>query len=158
MIGLALLLVLADSIVIVPASQFTAIEVKVPAHNTIVDGSFTVREGGTRVQAILLDREQAERFHRGRSIRPVYMSAYAGRDRFRETLRDAGDYVLILDNRLEGRMATKVHLRLDVSGARSVLVTELPAARRHAVVALSLLFFGFTVALTAWQFLRGASS
>lgn len=153
---LAMLVLLADGMVSVPPSRWQAIEVRIPQHGTLVDCAFRVVEG-SRVSAILLDLEQAERFHRGRSMRPLYSTGFENSARFRYRVSEAGDYVLLLDNRIEGRGPTLVDLRLELLHTQSVHVRELPLERRRAVVAASLLFFGAVAVLSARQYLKQQS-
>ncbi len=139
----------------VQPSGWRAVDLPVAQHGTTVEGDFEVIHG-SKVQVIIADRNEAERLHRGRSFRPVYTSGFATDARFRVTLRDAGQYVLLIDNRIEGRGSSQVRLNLSTSNPVNVEARELPPARRRAVVASSLLFFGFTIVLSAWQFLRHA--
>jgi hypothetical protein len=149
----ALLVVLTNSVVKVPASHWTAIELKVPHNSTTVGVSFKV-ENGSRIQAIVLSREEAERFQRGKSIRPLLMSGFEKSDQFRVFVPDAGEYVLVLDNRLEARFPAEVSLRVELSVPNNSQVRTVSPERRRATVALSLLFFGAVVALAAAKFLR----
>jgi hypothetical protein len=97
------------------------------------------------VQALLLTRTAAERFHRGRSFEPICSSG------FQSDIR--GSYVLIVDNRIEARPAT-LHLRVHLQTPPDVIVRELPPQRRQAVVALSIAFFGAVLLFSARQFLK----
>jgi hypothetical protein len=153
MTALAFLTLLANGLVSVPPSHWTAIDVNIPHDGTIVDCWFKV-VNGSRVQAILLDRQQAERFYRGRAIRPVHMTGFNDSGRFRLRLDDAGDYVLLIDNRIEGRTPTEVQVRVELLTPHSIFVRTAPPERRRAVVALSLLFFGSVLVFSARQYLR----
>jgi hypothetical protein len=154
MILFALLVVLTESVVTVPASHWIAIELKTPLNSTTVHVSFDVVSGGSNIQAIVLSREEAERFNVGKSIRPLFQSGFEKSDQFRVFIPDAGDYVLLLDNRLEGRFPTQVSLRLEMTHPNDVRVGTVPPDRRRATVALSLLFFGAVVVFSAVKFLR----
>jgi hypothetical protein len=151
---LALLVVLTHGTISVPPGDWKAIELNVPEQETVITGSFSVLAGGDRVQAVILERSQAERFHRGRAIRPLYVSGFRETGRFRYKVREAGDYVVLLDNRLEGRTATQVEIRLELSSAHNITARTLSPERRKAVVALSLMFFGAVVVFSARQFLK----
>jgi hypothetical protein len=150
----SLLLLLTQTVVSVPPSRWTAIELKVPQNSATVNLAFEVQRGGSRIQAMILSRAEAERFHRGRSIRPLFTSGFEQSGNYRIAIPDAGDYVLLLDNRLEGRFPTEVLLRFDISNAADVRVRTIPRDRQRATVALSLLFFGATVVFAAIKFLR----
>ena len=75
-------------------------------------------------------------------------------EQFRVLIPDAGDYVLVLDNRLEGRFPTQVSLRLEMTHPNDARVRTVSPERRRATVALSLLFFGAVVVFSAVRFLR----
>jgi hypothetical protein len=150
---LALLLLLTESVVKVPASHWTAIELKIEHNGTTVHAGFEVRNGA-KVQALVLSRDEAERLNRGRSVRSLFSSGFTTSDQFRVRVPDAGDYVLLLDNRLEERFPAEVALRLELTHTNDSQVRYVPAARRHATVALSLLFFGVVVVFSAVKFLR----
>lgn len=149
-----LLFLLTQTVLKVPPSHWTAIELKVPQHGSTVHLSFDVRSSDSRIQAMILSRTEAERFHRGRSARPLFATGFERSADHRVYVPDAGDYVLMLDNRLEGRFATEVALKFDVSHPTDVRVRTVPPERRRATVALSLLFFGAVVVLSAVKFLR----
>jgi hypothetical protein len=153
MLLFALLIVLTDSVVKVPASHWTAIELKVPHNSATVRVSFNV-ENGSRIQAIVLGREEAERFKKGRSIRPLLMSGFEKSDEFRVFVPDAGDYVLVLDNRIEARFPAEVSLRVELSVPKNTEVRTISPERKRATVALSLLFFGAVIVFSAVKFLR----
>ena len=153
----ALLVLLVDGIIEVPPSQWKAVQVNVPEHGTTVLCSFDVQTNGAKVQAMLMDRSQAERFHRGRNINPLYMTGFERSARFRYRVVEAGEYVLVLDNRLEGRRPAEVSLRIELVSAHSPTAREVPPERRRAIIALSLVFFGAVVVFSARQFLKHTS-
>ncbi len=153
MLLFAFLMLLADGVVTVPAARWRAIRVDVPQHGTTMHCDFRVVEGGS-VQAILLSRYDAERFHRGRSVRPLYRTGFDDSGRFRYYISEAGQYVLLLDNRIHGGSPAVVQVRLDLLNPNSDYVQTLPAERRRLVVALSLFFFGAVVTFSARQYLK----
>ena len=152
MIPLAFLVVLTSGLVSVPASQWETVDLRIPEPGTTVDISFHVRHG-SRVQVLLLEREEADRFHRGRSFDPLLTTGFQSSGRVRYRVAERGEYVLLIDNRIEGRGPTLVDLRVEAT-PHHVNVRELPPERRRAVVALSLLFFGATVFFSARQLLK----
>src|SRR4051812_4848308 len=112
MIQLALLVILADGVISVPASHWSAVDVPVAKPDSIVDTTFSVPSGATGIEAILVTRKDAERFNSGRSYRPICRSGYQKEGRFRCEVVQAGDYILLLDNRLEGRKSTEVTVKI----------------------------------------------
>lgn len=153
MILLALLVLITDGVVDVPPSRWTAIQLKTDQNSTTAQISYDV-ERGSRVQALVLTRQDAELFNRGRQPKPIGFSGFERSARFRVFIPEAGDYVLLLDNRIEGRFPSKVRLRIEVSAPNDVRVSWVPEERRRATVALSLLFFGSVVVFSAVKFLR----
>jgi hypothetical protein len=149
----ALLVVLTSGLVSVPASHWQTIDLPIRESATTVDISFQVRQG-SRVQVLLLDREQARRFHRGRSVDPILTTGFQNAGRLRYLVAEKGDYVVLVDNRIEGRGPTLVDLRVEASPAGPVSVRELPPERRRAVVTLTLLLFGATVFFSSRQLLK----
>lgn len=150
---LALLTVLTNGPFSVPPSAWRAVEVQVPAPGTQVEVEFEVQKG-SRVQVLLLTPEEANRFHRGRSFIPLCGSGFQTEARMRCRVEEAGPHVLMIDNRIEGRAPTELHLRVDLRAPVNVVVRELPPERRRLVIALSLGFFGIVVLYSAREFLR----
>jgi hypothetical protein len=150
----SLLLLLTETVLSIPPSHWIAIDLPVAQNGSTVELAFRVRNGGSRVQAMVLSRSEAKRFDQGRSIRPLFASGFASSGEYRTLVPDAGNYVLLLDNRLEPRFPTRVSLSFDVTNPRDVRVRTVSPEVRRATVALSMLFFGAVVALSALKFLR----
>lgn len=150
----ALLVVVANGLVTVPPSHWQAIAVNIPQNGSTVFCSYEVRSGAERLQALLLSRSAAERLNRGRDVSAVYSSGYEKSHSFRVRVEDAGQYVLLLDNRLNGRSGVEVALRLEVTHPRSLEVRQASRERRRVTVALSLLFFGAVLVFSARQYFR----
>ena len=144
--------ILTNTAIHVPASHWTAVRLQIREPEAVVEGSFHVVQG-SRVQLLITDRQQAERFHRGRSFTPLYSSGFQTQAHFQTTIRQPGEYVLLIDNRIDARGSAVVELSVR-EDSRHVLARELPPARRHAVVALSALFFGSVLVFSARQFLK----
>jgi hypothetical protein len=150
---LALLAVLTSGLISVPAGQWQTIDLRAQEPGAILDIGFEVRQG-SRVQLLLLDRKQAERFHRGRTVDPVLTTGFQHSGRVRFRVAERGDYVLVIDNRIEQRGAALVDLRVGKSGPQPVVVRELPPERRRTIITLSLLCFGAIVFFSARQLLK----
>ena len=157
MIALLLLLasetILQHSLIQVPPSHWTAVQLRVAEHETTVECRFKVVKG-SRVQIYIADRGEAERFHHGRSFAPVFASGFESEGHFRTIVHEAGDYVLLLDNRIDARGGAVVEVTLEETRPPAFQAQELPPPRRQAVVALSLLFFGAVIVFSATQFLK----
>ena len=151
MLFVAFLAVLVSEQITVPASHWRTVELGRPAAGTRLECTFDVRQDA-RVQVMLLSKAQAERFLKGRSTRGVADSGWDDHGELKYHL-DGGGYVLVVDNRINHR-ASDVELHVVLHPPTNAVVQTVPPERRDTIIALSLLFFGSTVALTAWQFLR----
>lgn len=147
------LVALTNGLLTVPPAQWRALTLGSPSPGTYVEVEFNVRKG-SRVQALLLTRPDAERLHRGRTPSPECSSGFEREARMRCRVQEADEYVLIVDNRIEARLPAEVHLRVDLQSPPSVIFREVPPERRRVVVALSLAFFGAVVVFSARQFLK----
>jgi len=154
MILLALLVLLADGVISVPASHWSAVDVRVAKAGSVVDTTFSVPSGATGVEAILVTRRDAERFNSGRSYQPICRSGYQTEGRFRCEVMQSGDYILLLDNRMEGRKPAEVTVKIHVREPDSVIAITVPPAKRALIIALSMLFFVAVVMYSARQFMR----
>ncbi len=154
MILLALLAILTDGVVSVPASRWSAIEVAVEQAGTVIEASFSVPSGATAVEAILATRDEAARFNAGRSYHALCRSGYVTEGKLRCEVEQTGEYILLLDNRIEGRRPAEVSVKINVQQPASVIAVTLPAQRRAVIIALSLLFFVAVVMYSARQFMR----
>ena len=152
-VPVALWVVLTNGLVSVPPSHWQGIELPFLAARSVLDIDFEVTHG-SRVQLLLLNRQQSDRFERGRSVTPEVTTGFENSGRVRYAVPVSGDYVLMIDNRIEGRAATLVKLKVEVTSPTSAVVRELPAQKRRLVVSLSLLFFGAVVVFSAREFLR----
>ncbi len=154
MFWLALFTLLMDGVVSVPKSHWLAIEVNTVKPHTVVDCNIAVESEGSTVDALLMPRAEAERFNRGKSFQPLHSTGFQANSRFRYELADAGDYVLLLDNRLEGRRATQVGVRIELWNSDTASVRTLAPEKRRLVVALSVLFFLAIAGFSARQLLK----
>ncbi len=154
MILLALLAILTDGVVSVPASRWSAIEVPVNQSGTVIEASFSVPSGGTAVEAILVTRKEADRFNAARSYHALCRSGYQTEGKLRCEAEQKGDYVLLIDNRIEGRRPTEVSIKINMREPASIIAVTIPAQKRAVIIAFSLLFFVAVVMYSARQFMR----
>ena len=154
MIPLALLAILTDGVLSVPASRWSAIDVPVNHSGTVVEASFSVPSGNTAVEAILVTRKDADRFNAGRSYQPVCRSGYQTEGKIRCEAEQKGDYVLLIDNRIEGRKATEVSVKISLREPASIIAITVPPQKQAIIISLSLLFFVAVVMYSARQFMR----
>src|SRR3954451_7081654 len=154
MILLALLAILTDGVVSVPPSHWSAVELPIYQTGTTVEASFSVPQGGTAVEAIIVTRKDADRFNSGRSYKPICRSGYLAEGKLRCEIDQKGDYILLLDNRIEGRKPPKAPLKINLREPASIIAITVPPQKRAIIIALSLLFFVAVVMYSARQFMR----
>ncbi len=149
--------VLMDETVEVPPAAWRAFDLELRQRPAMVDCSFSVVSGGSGVRVALMRREEVERLRAGEGHHVLVATGYERSQRFRFPV-PAGEYSLVVDNRLEGRGPAEVRLRIDLLFAGSQLEPQvLSPARKAVVVAASILFF-LVVAFFAGRKLRRAVS
>jgi len=97
--------------------------------------------------------EEVENFRQGRPYTSLTDTPHSRSARLTRYLARPGDYVVLLDNRLESQ-AVEAHLKLELIFDDAVSSFEprtVPRGRRNAIVAASLGFFFITA---AWAGLR----
>jgi len=133
---------LLEETVIVEPGAWRSLALTLRQRPAVVECSYEVLRGPA-VRLLLMELRELERFRRGRSVRPLAVSAYHRQGRLREAL-GLGHFALVVDNRHNAgdgvELALRVALSFDAGHAR-----ELPPGRRALVVALSLLFFAAVV-------------
>ncbi|HYO81987.1 MAG TPA: hypothetical protein VES20_11330 [Bryobacteraceae bacterium] len=150
---LAVLLATGGGLFNVPPAGWHSVTVVVPAANSTLTVNFEVKQG-SKAQVLLLDHAQAVRFRRGRSFEALAATGFSDTGRLRQPVAAAGDYVLMIDNRIDARQSAVVQLDVDLQEDRSSQVRELSPERRRAVVAISLVLFGALVSGSAMLMLR----
>ena len=137
-----------DETVTVPAAAWKAFEVSVPQQPARIACAFEVEGGGSGVRLLLIDRAGFERMSAGEGYRALAATAYQRSGGFAYRA-PPGDYVIVADNRMEGRGPAEVRLQVElVFEGGGALPRTLSPQRRAVVVGLSVLFFG-VVALVA---------
>jgi hypothetical protein len=119
--------VLFDDVVLVAPGKMRTLDVDLPGEAARVICSYQTLEGGAGVRVALLDRHQMTRWLGGESHTVLASTPFDTRGAFSYRVRQPGQYVLALDNRMEGRGPTKVQLLV-----RLVRVRETGEAVRYA--------------------------
>jgi len=142
--------VVFDNMVHVERSLWRAIAIGPLQAPVTVECSYTVFEGGSGIRAALMSRGEAERFRDRRSHRPAISTPYQMKGGFRHRIDQAGDYLVVLDNRMEGRSAAAVRLRVVMNHEDPAPgpARMLSSRRRLVVVVTSVLFF---VVVSGWS-------
>lgn len=154
MILLALLAVLVEGPVSVPAARWRIIDVDVPQAGSAVVCTFRTREPSLRIAAHLLTDADAQRFLRGQAPRAVASTGFEHEATLRHVAEQPGRFLLLLDNRLEGRSDAPVYLRVELLRPLKAEARTLPPERRLQVVLASVLFFLSVVAFAGWKLMR----
>jgi hypothetical protein len=149
--------VLLDDLVRVPATRWSVIDVLLKQRGAVVECRYSVERGRSGVRVALMSVADAERFYAGRSHRPLVSLPYEQAGFFRHPVTKPGEYRLVIDNRMEGRVPALVRVQLAaVFGDPMLEIRELPAGRRAKVVMVSLGLFALVALWAAWRLL-GAS-
>lgn len=166
MIALLLLLAAAESVTLfddvirVPRSQWRAIRLDLQQRPATIEVAHEVLRGRSAVRVVLMTSEDVERFSRGQSHRVLAASPFAEKGTFRYAVSTPGNYQVLLDNRLEGRGASDVKVKVAVvfNDRLSFAPRELPAETRRKVVAWSLGGFAAICILSGWGLINAARS
>jgi hypothetical protein len=147
--------VLMDETVQVPAASWRDYPIELRQRPALVECSFSVEGGGSGVRVALMQRAEVERLRAGQRHHVLAATGYERAQRFRFPV-PAGDYSIVVDNRLEGRGPADVHLRVALAFTGPEPEAQvLSPARRASVVAASILFF-LAVAFFAGRKLKKA--
>jgi len=139
---------LLDETVTVPTADWRDFGVPVRQLPARIECGFTVENGGSGVRLLLIDRAGFERMSAGQGYHVLAATAYQ-RSGALAYYAPPGDYVIVADNRMEGRGPAEVRLQVAlVFDGGGELPRTLSPERRAVVVGLSILFFG-AVALVA---------
>lgn len=167
MIALALLLLaastrveLTDEIYQIPRNEWWWVEVNLRQKPAEVSATYEVRSGPRKVRVALMTRDDLERLNSDvpHGVLAVTDPAKSGTLTYR--VRRRGDYVVVVDNRVDGHQPAAVHLRiaLDFAPPATPEETQLSPQRQLAVILMSFVFFVGVVTYSArrlWKARRG---
>lgn len=103
-----------DDNVIVGPSRFRTLDLALPEEPARVVCSYEVITGGSGVRAVLLKKEDAERWLRGEAHQVEASTPFLRRGAFSHKPLEPDHYLVVLDNRLEARSMAEVHLLVRV--------------------------------------------
>ena len=167
MIALLLLLAAAtervtlfDDVIKVPRSQWRAIRLDLQQRPATIEVSHEVLRGRSAVRVVLMTSEEVERFSRGESHRVLAASPFSEKGNFHYAVTSPGNYQVLLDNRLEGRGASEVKVKVAVAfdDRLSFAPRELPEETQRRVVLWSLGGFAAVCSVCAWALLSAVRS
>ena len=123
------------------------------ARPTYLHGTYKTINNGALVRVALMTVADVQAYQDGRDYEMLAVTEYASEGEFRILVMRPGDYFMLVDNRVDTQASQTVHARL--TGAEDPsLPHTLPAGRRQAIVAISLLLFGMAAGWSGWR-LRG---
>lgn len=140
---------LFDDEVKVGPSKIRTLDVDLPVEPARIVCNYEVISGGSGVRVVLLKQEDLARWLRGEAHDVEASTPYAREGAFTHKPTEPDHYQLVLDNRLEGRSATEVHLmvRLVYGDAPSGPVRRADSRKGAILVWVTMLLFA-TVAAT----------
>ena len=152
--------VLFDDVIKVPRSQWRAIRLDLQQRPATIEVTHEVLKGRSAVRVVLMTSEDVERFSKGQSHRVLAASSFTEKGNFRYSVSIPGHYQVLLDNRLEGRGASEVKVKIAVAFDERLTFTprELPAETRQRVVFWSLSGFAAICVVSGWALVSAARS
>jgi hypothetical protein len=137
----------------VPASGWRPVFLPLRQRPVTVVCSFAVSPPGS-VRVALMTRHDLLRLEDGLSHRSLASTGYERDGGFRLHVSQPGDYVLVIDNRLDARAPADVHLRVALEFPGRPAARTLSPGRKLAVTALSLAGFALIVGWSGRKLLR----
>lgn len=148
---------LYDDVVKVGPGRIRTLDIALPVRPIRIVCTYEVIQGGSGVRVVLLKQEDAARWLRGEAHTVETSTSYSKRGAFSYKPIDPDHYQLVLDNRVEGRAPTDVHLLV-----RTVESEESPGpirlaerAKGKALVFGSMAIFAVVAGLFAFRLKKG---
>lgn len=143
--------VVLDEDVRVGAGKLRTLDLEMEANGRVVCEHHLL-EGKTGVRVVLLRKSQAEKWLRGEAHSTLGGTPFLRDGSFTQRVRKGEHYRLVLDNRMEGRSAALVRLRVTVVlGEPAVPVRGADPVRGQAAVWISVALFLGISAGAGWK-------
>ena len=151
---------LTDEVYQIPANEWWWVEVNLRQKPAQVLATYEVQSGPHAVRVALLTRDDLERLNADLPHGVLAKSDPARSGILTYRVRHRGNYVLLVDNRVEGNRPAAVHLRiaLDFAGPPAPEQPQISPQRQLAVVVMSFLFFAGVVSYSARKLWRARRS
>ena len=148
---------LVDDLYQIPAGQWRYIELGLRQKPAFVAADFEVKSGPSAVRLALMRREDMERLREDRPSGVLAATDPGGSGQLRYQVGVAGDYILLIDNRMSPGRPTEAHLRvsLDFGRVPGPAITRLSVPRQITVIAISFAVFFAIAGFSARRLLRG---
>ena len=146
---------LTDEVYQIPHNEWWWVEVNLRQRPAEVSATYEVRSG-RKVRVALLTRDDLERLNNDLPHGVLAVSDPAKSGTLTYRVRRRGDYVLLVDNRVEGNQPAAVHLRiaLDFAAGSEPAEIQLSPQRQLTVILMSFAFFATVVAYSAKRLWR----
>ena len=145
-------LVLMEETVTVPPREVGSFRLDIAQQRAFVECRFSVESGGPDVRVALIRHAGTDRSRNGARPEVLTITGFEKSGRLRHFLEQAGEYSIVVDNRLSGAREARVHLTVNLAFAEEA--RELPPGRRRAVILLTMCYVA-AVAVFAARRLRG---
>jgi hypothetical protein len=152
---------LTDEVYRIPPNEWWWVEVNLRQKPAQVQASYEVQSGPRKVRVALMTRDDLERLNSDlpHGVLAVTEPSKSGSLAYR--VRRLGDYVVLVDNRVDGNQPAAVHLRiaLDFAAPPETGQNQISPQRQLAVIVMSFAFFAGVAAYSAkrlWRARRGA--
>jgi len=148
---------LYDDQVKVGPGRIRTLDISLPVRPVRIICTYDVIQGGSGVRVVLLKKEDAERWLRGEAHEVQASTSYSMRGAFSFKPVDPDHYQLVLDNRMEGRGPTDVHLLVRTVEAEEVAgpVRTADRTKGRTLVFASMAVFAVVAGLFAVRLRRG---
>ena len=151
---------LTDEVYRIPSNEWWWVEVNLRQKPAEVSATYEVQSGPRKVRVALMTRDDLERLNNDLPHGVLAVSEPAKSGSLAYRVRRRGNYVLLVDNRVDGNQPAAVHLRiaLDFAGPPEPEETQISSQRQLAVIAMSFAFFAGVVTYSAkrlWRARRG---
>jgi len=134
-------LTLFDEVVRLPRSQWRAINVTLKQRPARVESRFQVVRGNAALRAVLMSRDDVERFRRGEEFR-ILAATDAGREgKLSYIVSRPDDYMVLLENTSPRSAMAQFHVGVEFNEYTSFEPRTVPPERRAAIIGVSLLVF-----------------
>jgi hypothetical protein len=144
---------LTDEVYQIPSSEWRYVPLGLNQRPALVLAKYDVAAGSREIRLALLRHDDMEKLRAGAPHSVIEVTAAAPSGELNYPVREAGDYVLVIDN--EARLPSSVRVRIWLDFARQApVVTQLSPRRRLAVVAISFAVFFGIVSWSARRLLK----
>lgn len=134
---------LVDESYNIPANDWRYIEVELKQLPVTVQGTYELEKGSSPVRMALLRRSDLERMRHDQAHGVMAISEPGERGGVNAQVRQAGEYVVVVDNRSPSSKPVRVRLGiwLDFANRSYPAITYVPPGRKIAVYVASFVFF-----------------